>query len=121
MSSFPSYQSILSFNEQPQQAVRRTPFESGYQQQSKRYYNLFMSANVQVLMTDTQYEAFLTWYRDDIANGSGSFSFVNHKNNGSPQGTITARIIDGAFQSNPIRNYHLGLWIVDFTLEYKNG
>lgn len=118
MADFPAHVSILSYNEQPQLTVRRTPFEGGYNQQAKRFSNLWMDAQVSVLFTKDQYETYLTWYRDSISNGSASFNFPDFKETGSPIGTISARIVNGQFQSNPLRDYYIGHWVVNFTIEY---
>jgi len=121
VATFPAHQGIQQYNETPQEAVRRTPFESGYQQQAKRFYNQWINADVEVRFSAAEYEAFLTWVRDDIANGSASFTFPNHKQavGGSPEETINARMIGGQFQAAPIRQYAHNYWLVTFTLEYK--
>lgn len=116
--TFPSHQSILTYTEAPQQTVRRTPFEDGEQKQTKRFYNLYFNIQCQVLMSESEYDTFLYWYRDNISNGADYFLFPKHKTSGSPN-YIEARLINGTFNSNPIRQYTTSYWIIDLNLETK--
>jgi hypothetical protein len=77
MASFPSYISIQQYSEQlGRETVRRTPMEAGYIQQTKRFYNIWIDAAVEILMTDTQYETFLDFFQTTINNGSDTFLMV---------------------------------------------
>lgn len=117
MTAFPSYHSIQSYSEVlGRPTVRRTPFESGHIQQSRLFFNTWLDVELNILLSQAQYDDFLTFYRDDILNGADTFDFPNWK---SGSGTITARIKNGDFSVNPIRTYNSDYWFLTLTLEYQ--
>lgn len=117
MADFPTYTKILNYSETNQKTVRRTPYQAGYFQQTKRFSNLWMNANVEVLFTNAQYETFLSWYKNDITNGSDSFTFDKYMS-GSPSG-VQARIVNGQFSVAPLRHHQIDYLVVSLMLEYK--
>jgi len=112
------YQCIMSWTEKPQEKVYRTKFDGPIKAQRQRYYNTWMTANVTFLMTKTQYDSFLTWYQ---TNNSSFFDITDHRNTtaGSPQGTLSVRIVSGEFDARPVAQHNTDHWVLSTQLEYK--
>lgn len=113
MSSFPSYTKILNWGESyDQNAVLRTPMAGGLAKQAKRFTKVMKQYDMTVLMSDTEYTAFLTWWYTTINNGV-DFSDIADPRTGS---TISARIVSGQFKMQPFtvrQNYYT----ITFTME----
>lgn len=118
MATFPSYAKLLveGFEEIPGDVLIRTAMEDGPPKQAKIRYREMISRPVNYrLVSKTDYNSFMTWYRTTINNGSDWFTWTDPVSGSSKN----ARIIKGSFKScRPLIGRNLnGAWTVSFTLE----
>lgn len=115
MAILPSYVRILfdGYQQNRESALLRTEMESGPPRQA-RVKSLVMTTRTAKLYLSTRadYLSFLTWYRDDIAEGALFFTMTDPVT----ATNIQARFVDGGFDSKPM-SAKMDCWEIDVRIE----
>ena len=110
MATFPSYLRVLQWREKNRPNIQRTPTESVYTKQGKRFGGMYIEAQTSLLMTKAQYATFSTWVED---NGYDTFSF-NRLVDGN---SYTMQIKGGEFDADRISSI-ASHYVVQMVLEF---
>jgi len=117
---FPNHKA-LEFDDLQNQVdpgVLRTEMESGFSKQARLYSQPVFIRSFTYVFTAVQYDAFRTWWKDDIGLGSGWFDWID------PVDGVTKNVmmINGLFSALPV-NLGDGSepdWRVNFQLEVRD-
>lgn len=101
---------INGFDESPQDFKVRTDMDAAIAKQRPRFSAATYKFSGMMLMTNTQYELFVSFYRDTLAVGSLEF---NMQKRGFPDIIQVVRFTDEGYQSSP----HGRFWDVKLNLE----
>jgi hypothetical protein len=116
MAALPSYVCILAegFGVTKESALMRTEMDSGPPKQAKVKSRVMVTQSVTFLLnTRADYQAFETWYADDIAYGADWFDYPDPIS----QTTVQARFKNGGYKSSPL-SPNMDQWKVMVEIEY---
>ena len=95
-------------------SLHRTPFSDGHIQQKQIYTQAKHTMAVSIPMTQAHKEAFQTWVKDDLNNGSLEFDFVPYDSDTS----IKAQIVGGNVNYTLTSRTAALPWTANLTLEW---
>lgn len=101
MATFPSYANILfsGYNKKRESSLLRSEMESGPPKQARVRYNVMEVHTVKIYVSsNANFQAFETWYSDDINEGASWFDFVDPITGA----TVQARFKDGGYTATPM-------------------
>lgn len=83
------------YGERPESAVLRTDMETGPPKQAMLRSRVMVKRNITMLYTKSEYQSFLTWFRDTTARGANFFFWTDPRDGVSK----LARIINGEYEA----------------------
>lgn len=116
MAAFPSYASIMrdGYGEQREPALLRSEMESGPPKQARVRTRVMITRPVKVWLSSlADYQAFIAWFRDDIAEGADWFDWVDPVDGT----TKSVRFVGGGITAVPAINATGGWFITGLQIE----
>jgi hypothetical protein len=114
-STFPSYAKLLlnGYQQQRESALLRTEMESGPPRQAKIRSRVMLTRTVNIyLSTLANFQAFESWYANDLKLGSAWFNFPDPVSGA----TVQARFVGGGYTATPMAG-GVSAWQVQAKIE----
>jgi len=115
MTTFPQYVQILNFKEEYQAEGLRSAFDRGPAKQRPLTKRGFKVMTFTALICDGDYQSFVSWWRDDLRQGSDWFEFLDPSFN--PAKKIRARFQNTVTFTGTPMNKSFDMWSLELSVE----
>jgi hypothetical protein len=115
MATLPAYVKILfdQYAEEKESGILRTEFENGPPRQAKFKSRTLKTRSVRLFIdTNANFQAFETWFREDLEQGALFFDFTDPVTNQTTQG----RFVSGVYTARPLSS-SMNVWQVECQIE----
>lgn len=115
MATFPSYAKLMlaGLAEQRESALLRTEMEAGPPRQARVRYRVMVTRNAQIHVNSlTDYQSFVTWFRDTINEGADWFDWTDPLT----ATTKSIRFAGGGLDASPLGQAG-GPWVIRAKIE----